>query len=136
MRQRPDAEGIYVIAAAVVRSDEIDDLREALGKLGRRPFHWRLSDPPDQDRAVDLVAALAAVHVVVVATKLDNKRQERGRRQCLERLLWELDQLGVRQAWLDQRSEHLNARDLALVDAMRFVGRLADDLIEIQIELR
>jgi hypothetical protein len=130
MRQRPNAEGVYVIAAAVLQTDEADDTRDALVKLGhgKRPFHWRLSEPADQDRAVELVAALGTMQVVVVATKLDNKRQERGRRYCLERLLWELDQLGVERVWLDARSPHLNRRDLALVDALRSRGVLRSGL--------
>jgi hypothetical protein len=130
MRQRPNAEGVYVIAAAVIEADDTEDARESLAKLGhgKRPFHWRLSEPRDQDRAVELVGTLEAVHLVVVAQRLDNRRQERGRRQCLERLLWELDQLGVADVWLDARSKHLNARDLALVDALRARGVLGRGL--------
>lgn len=47
------------------------------------------------------------------------RRQERARAFCAERLLYELDRLGVVQVWFEARHPALNQRDLRLVKALR-----------------
>ncbi len=65
------------------------------------------------------MGGLNAVHLVVVGTGLDNARQERGRRQCLSRLLWELSAFEVDDMWLDARRPAQNAKDIELVNVLR-----------------
>lgn len=91
-------------------------------RRGKRRFHWRLEQRADQRRAVGRLAALSALHVVVVGHRMENARQERARRQCLERLLWELDQMQIAQVWLDRRTESLNRRDREFVGTLRARG--------------
>ncbi|WP_253756539.1 hypothetical protein [Hamadaea flava] len=70
-----------------------------------------------------------AFHVVVIAQPMDSVRQERARRGALQRLLWELDQLSVGLVLLDRRTDSLNRRDRALVDALRGSGVLRPTLV-------
>lgn len=85
---------------------------------GKR-IHWRDESPARWRRAVETIARLEAVHLVVVGLGLDNRRQERGRRHCLRRILWELGEAGVGQAWLEARTPSLNRADTDAVMAMR-----------------
>ena len=75
-----------------------------------------------------MVGGLDAVHLVVIGIGLDNVRQERGRRQCMARLLWELGGAGVDQVWLDARKPAQNAKDVRLVDVLRIRGEIPDGL--------
>lgn len=126
LRLRSGKPGMYILAAALISAEEEDLVREAVARLGhgKRRFHWRVEEPRDQRRAVMLLADFGMMHLVVVATQLDGRRQERGRRQCLQRLLWELDQLGVEVVWLDEWTGSLNARDQQMVSSMRLKGAL------------
>lgn len=130
MRLNAGEPGLYILAAALVDGEEADSVREAIANLGhgKRRFHWRVEEPRDQRRAVRLLARFTMVYVVVVSVSLDGRRQERGRRQCLERLLWELDQLGVDGVWLDRRTESLNARDRLMINKMSVRGMLSSDM--------
>ncbi len=106
--------GVYVLAAACLEMIEVAGARHsvaALAKPGQR-FHWRQSAPPMQRKAVGVVSALPALHLVVVAAPIDPRRQERARRHCLRRLLFELDRGGVASVLLESREAKLNARDI------------------------
>lgn len=74
------------------------------------------------------MSVLDALHVVVIGMGMDSRRQERARRQCLTRMLWEMSASDVHQAWLDARTPSQNAKDIALVDILRVRGELADEL--------
>jgi Protein of unknown function (DUF3800) len=117
-----DGPSWYILAAAVLHADDVEATREAVRWLseghGRR-FHWRDSSPAARSKAAGVVADLSAVHMVVVGVPLDRRRQERGRRFCLERLLYELESAGVSEVSLEARTESLNKKDLIVVDAWR-----------------
>ena len=66
-----------------------------------------------------MLTRLDVLHLVVVGIGLTSSRQERGRRLCLRRLLWELGESGVEQVWIESRTPSLNAADTAAVAAMR-----------------
>ena len=55
----------------------------------------------------------------MVGAPLDPRRQERGRRICLERLLYELEAAGVSAVSLEERTLTLNKKDLFMVHAWR-----------------
>ena len=109
---------------------EADTIRATVRTLahGTRRFHWRNEESKDRRKAAGVLGAIESLHVVVVGTGLDNARQERGRRQCLERLMWELSAAGVSHVWMDARRPHQNRRDLAFVGRLRGRGILPDDL--------
>lgn len=55
---------------------------------------------------------------------LDASKQEHARRQCLARLLWELEPWRVSTVWLEARTQSLNRKDLKVIDAWRSHGKL------------
>lgn len=114
--------GIYLMAAAVAdpsACDEVrDDLRAVTEKNAER-LHWRHETPERQAKIAATIGNHDVVHLVVVGTPLDARRQERARAICTERLLYELDNLGVAHVWLETRHPALNERDLRLVKALR-----------------
>jgi hypothetical protein len=130
MRQRHDRTGIYILAAAMFDPGDADDVRAVMRSLvrGGRRFHWRNEEVNDRRKAVRMVGDLQCLYLIVVGTGLDNHRQERGRRQCLERLLWELADAGVTHVWLDARRPAQNRRDLQLVSWMGARRILGGDL--------
>lgn len=121
-------EGMYVLAATVADPSACDPTREALRNLVRKGatrLHWR--DESEEMRR-DITAAIAScdlISTVVIGTRLDQARQERARRKCMQRLLHELQQLAVTQVWLESRTQTLNRKDLKLVDALRAEGTMA-----------
>ncbi|MGL5823728.1 MAG: hypothetical protein ACRCYU_02645 [Nocardioides sp.] len=121
IREQQGAAGAYVIAAVVMREPDLVDVREAVRGLGRRRrrFHWRVEEPKDQARAVRLVAGLPVTGVVVVVMSMVARKQERARRIGLERMLWELEGMGVQMAVMERRTRQLDAADVRTVDQAR-----------------
>jgi hypothetical protein len=129
MYGRPDGSGAYILAAAMLPAEECDSARSAMAAIRRthRRFHWRDETDSDRHKAVELVAGLPALHLVVVGVRLDKRRQERARRYCLRRLLFELNAAGVGQILLEGRSPQLNKWDIEAVDAFRTQGVIPPD---------
>ena len=125
----PDVpEGMYVLAATVADPAACDPTREALRALvakGASRLHWR--DESEGMRR-DITAAIAScdlISTVVVGARLDQARQERARRKCMQRLLHELELLEVGQVWLESRTASLNRKDIQLIDALRGEGAVS-----------
>ncbi|MER5424519.1 hypothetical protein [Streptosporangium roseum] len=68
---------------------------------------------------IDAVGALQPCGIVIVGTGLDRARQERARRKCMERLLWELGQRYVSDVIFERRCRELDVRDRELVAALQ-----------------
>ena len=86
----------------------------ASGKL-----HWReLTDRLRRD-ALREVAAIGGQTTIAVAAPLPKKKQERGRRKCLEVLLPALEEAGVDALVLESRVLQLDAKDIDMLDALR-----------------
>lgn len=114
--------GMYVLAAVVADPTSCDGPRQALTALlprGRDRLHWRNEDEPLRRKITATIASCDLASVVVVGVALDPGRQERARRQCMRRLLYEMDQLGVSQVWLEARTSSLNKKDMFLIDQLR-----------------
>ena len=123
-----DRPGAYTLAAVIAEDDAIEGLRDDLRALTERKIvrlHWVAESTKRRDLIVETVAALGVVAIVVVGSPVHRQKQERARRCCLERLLYELDQLGVSQAWLESRAPAQNKRDRSLVDSARRKGLLS-----------
>ena len=56
---------------------------------------------------------------MVIATGVAPRRQERARRKCIERLLAELATRGIANIVFERRHDELDARDRALVAALK-----------------
>lgn len=113
--------GKYILAAAVIEDALIPHVREALAPLANRHggFHWTAADGSERLKAAELVAGLPALHIVVVGSDLNAGKQERARRSCLKRLLYELDAAEVHNLVMDSRGPAGDARDLKMVATCR-----------------
>ena len=110
-----------LLGASVVDSDDVEATREVLESL--RPtngkLHWHDLRRRERRRVGEAVEALEALHLVVIATPVDLRREERARAVCLERLGWELARHDVSLLTLESRASALIARDLRVVEALR-----------------
>lgn len=123
--------GFYVLAASVADPAQCDPIREELRGLllGRaKRLHWRDQVPKRRRVIATVIAGLTIPHTVVVGAPISPQRQERARRLCLERLLFELIELGVTQVWLETRTQSLNARDLTVIEAFRAKNSISESL--------
>ncbi|SDU67138.1 DUF3800 domain-containing protein [Jiangella alkaliphila] len=114
-------DGVYVLAAVILEEPDCADARARVNGLSQRglPFHWRLELAPRRQTAVELVADLASLHLVVIGAPVNPRRQERARRQCMESLLFHLQAAGVAQVWLEARNTAADRRDIDAVDRFR-----------------
>ena len=115
-------DGLYVLAAAIVADDDTEGHREALRALlyrGQRRLHWRDESTRRRSHIIGTVRLLPHTGAVVIATGMAPKRQERARRKCIERLLAELTGRGIASIVFERRHEELDARDRALVAALK-----------------
>lgn len=86
---------------------------------GSAKLHWReLTDRLRRDALAE-VREIGGMTTVVVAAPLPKKKQERGRRKCLEVLLPELERAGVDTLVLESRVLQMNAKDVDMLQAMR-----------------
>ncbi|MEQ7125325.1 hypothetical protein ABN034_12470 [Actinopolymorpha sp. B11F2] len=98
--------GFYILAATLVpanRRDHVRTIMRALRGNHSGKLHWNDLEPRERKHAAEQVAALDEVHVVVAASPVPVRRQERARRVCLERLIIELHQQGVTTLFMESR---------------------------------
>jgi hypothetical protein len=123
--------GVYTLAAVVADSANCDDIRGRLRALtlsrGGR-LHWVDESSKRRDVIAAAIACIDLAAIVTIGSPMDKTKQERARRCCLERLLYELGLLGVSQVWLESRSATPDRRDLKLVDSARDKGMIPTDL--------
>lgn len=120
-------EPMYLLGAAIADPTACTDTRDLLRRVPRagQKLHWRDADHRHRRAIHQVVALLLLVeHLVVIATPADPRRPERARAKCLERMLHELDQLGIQLLIMESRTASLNRRDLALIDRLRGSRRI------------
>jgi hypothetical protein len=113
--------GHYVMAAAVAMPAELEEIRQQILPLppGRKKyFRWADESDPLREKMLGVVEALCLRHVVVTSTPVHRRRQERARGVCLERLMWELHQLGVGHVLLESRGDQ-DAEDKRVIGGLR-----------------
>jgi hypothetical protein len=107
----------------------VPDIRDRIAKLApgrRRRFHWHDAEPRERQRAVNLVAEVPGLHLIVLVAGYNPRKQERARRHGLAELLHQLESAGVTDVILDARRAEQDVRDIQAVDAFRaakVVGR-------------
>lgn len=112
----------YVLAAGICAPADIDAARAGMERLrlrGQRKVHWRDESARRRRQVTAGIAALPLQHVVVVRDGRAGETAERRRRHCLERMLYELDQLGIETAIFESRGPADDRRDRAMLDALR-----------------
>ncbi len=122
------ARGLYLLAAAVgpVVPEALEADRSRLRSLARATgrLHWSSEEERDKMRIATLVGELSLSNMVVTATRLDSRRQERARRKCLQMLVHQLVADDVQHVWLESRDRIGNQRDLAMIASLRTTGAL------------
>jgi hypothetical protein len=117
--------GRYTLAAVVADTSECDVMRDRLRSLTLRRggrLHWKAESLKRRNLIASTVADFDIAALVVSASPVARSKQERARRQCLERLLYELDQLGVSTAHVESRGTFRDRYDAQLMDVARDKG--------------
>lgn len=115
-------QSIYLLAAAIANPIVCEPAREALRPFkakGAPKLHWHSEDDGRRRKITAVVASFDVESLVIIGTPVDLRRQERARAQCMEHLLWQLDQLQVEHVWVENRTASLNRRDMQTVDRLR-----------------
>jgi ribosomal protein L39E len=97
-----------------------------IGKNQR--LHWRDENVKRRRTIAATIAEDDIAHTVVIGTPLNEQKQERARRICMESMLMELDRRGVRQVWMESRKPSQDLKDLKMLDAARSKGFLGAGL--------
>jgi len=116
-RERPP--GVFVLAAVVVPPVRAPHIRQQLRRHlrpGAARFHWH-DEGSERRTFLEELVGLGLPSLVAVAAPIDSRRQERARRKCLERLLWELTELGTREVLLESRQERRDVHDRKAIAA-------------------
>jgi hypothetical protein len=81
----------YYLAAVTVEDRRHDAIREAmLGlRLSGSKFHWTKESDERRREIADVIAGLGLLHMVVMRLVDPDETDERARRKCLRRLLWD-----------------------------------------------
>lgn len=125
LRQGPG--GLYVVAAVVVLEDSETARSKARSVLlGRQKrFHWRNETERQRKAMLGCLAGLGAPVLAYAASPVERPRQDRARALCLERLLWDVWDLGVAGIVFESREDHNDAKDRrSIIQAQR--ARRAD----------
>lgn len=120
---RLTGEGRYVLAGVVVPDERVAEVRAALRAAvppRMRRYHWRKESAASRAHLCHTVARLD-VDAVAVTGPVDPTRQERARRQCLLRLLWELAERGVTNVVFESRRA-ADASDRRLIEHAQRAG--------------
>lgn len=105
-------EGIstYYLCAVIDRGIESAQLRSLLPR-GAQKLHWRDMGINLQRNSLALIGSLPIDAIVISASPVNMKKQERARRKCLELLLPLLVSAGVDVAVMESRSDNQNKQD-------------------------
>lgn len=118
-----DGSGYYLMAAACFNPNVYDHAREAVISLRTghhvAKLHWARMDRADREQAAKAVAAIEGFHIVTIGAPVPERRQERARARCLDRLVVELHSLGVTSLVIEAREPELNQRDVETVRGAR-----------------
>lgn len=124
----------YILAAALISGDETDEVRHRMRALHRNSepkLHWfRLTDSM-KELVVKSVAAMPALHIVVVRVSEHSSNGERARRKTFARLLHELESREVHGVTAESRQSKQNDRDVTFLNGLR-----ASQQIGIEMRLR
>jgi hypothetical protein len=115
------ADGLYVMAAVIIGLEQEEPWRAALRDLlyrRQRRLHWRDENELRRASLISAVTEMRPSGVVVIGAGMEPGRQERARRKCAERLLWEVTRRGVHAVVFERRHDELDARDRVMASAL------------------
>ena len=113
----------YVLAAVMVSDADAERVRAEIRSATprrMRKLHWYEALQTQRVSWLDLLRN--AIEIIVVRFDGAAARAERRRRHCLDRLVWELEQRGIRRVVLETRGKAGDDGDRSLFDALRRRG--------------
>ena len=107
----------YMMGVALIPdSAQIDpELFRRIMPKGSRKLHWRDMNEGLQRRSLQLLSGVERADLVVIASPLMGRKQERARRKCLEALLPSLEGRGIDRLVLESRKPTADKLDIDYV---------------------
>ena len=130
---RPFDTKVYMVCAALVEVERINDVRVGLEPLrlpGQKKLHWT---DESISRKLDIAKAIADLdnmNAIVSHYGEASGKEERFRRKCLEQIYYELDQMGINRVVMESRSKHQDAKDRGHIVALQGRGLFQNMRIE------
>lgn len=116
----------YLMAATILREGADTSRLEAIKPKGAAKLHWRELTDRLRRESLEAVAGLEGLTVMVACSPLPKKKQERGRRKCMELLLPELEARGVGLLTLESRVLQMDRKDIDMLQALKSKGAVPD----------
>lgn len=119
-------DGLYLLGCAVADPHTCDAMRTVLRSMtppGKERLHWHDEDDDFRMKIAAAISEMDLVKMVVIGSPYDPRKDERARRQCMERLFVELNELGVSQVTLESRGPR-DAKDVKWLTTMIGKGML------------
>ena len=115
--------GTYILSAAVCFADEVEEIRASTGALlkkGQRKLHWVDESIARRGEIIEAISVFPLENIVVVRSRPKVRdHPERRRRKCLERLITELEILGIDDMVLESRGKHQDDLDMKMLSYLR-----------------
>ncbi len=103
---------------------------ERIKPKGASKLHWMDMDARLKRQSIQALSRLPMLHTLIVANDLPSKKQERGRRKCLEVLLPALEARGMSLLILESRGKLNDSRDIELLLSLRRSGAVSEIKID------
>ena len=111
----------YMLGVCVIEDADAGDL-DKLRRLmppGSKKLHWRDMSQKLQRESLMLIRNIEKADMVVIASPLNSKKQERARRKCLEVALSQLEMRGIRELVLESRGAASDQLDIRYVKSAK-----------------
>lgn len=104
----------YMLGASLIEADSVSELERVFASMpaSARKLHWREMSRDKQRESLRALSSIERADIVVIASPLPGRKQERARRKCLEALLPTLEQRGIERLVLESRRPGSDKLDL------------------------
>ena len=111
----------YMLGASLLAADSVPELERIYQSLpgGPRKLHWREMSRKKQRDSLGVLAEIDSTDIVVLASPLAGRKQERARRKCLQALLPNLEGRGIERLVLESRRPGSDKLDLDFISYAR-----------------
>ena len=123
---RPPNRQEYMICAAIIDSQDLEQVREELRPLllpGQVKLHWTDERNSRRRKIVETLSGIDSMQAIITHQSEVSNRTERHRRKCLEQMYFELSEMHIHNVTLESRQEAQNKRDLAHIVALQGQGQ-------------
>lgn len=116
----------YLMAATILQEGTDTSHLEVFKPKGASKLHWRELTDKLRRKSLEEIASLDGFTVMIACSPLPKKKQERGRRRCMELLLPELEARGVELLTLESRVLQMDRKDIDMLQALKSKGVVPD----------